>query len=421
MTVPGSLPERPLAASARGLPTSPTRQQAARNRSALSVRFAIDRPPAAVYPMVNFACHRSTMDELRISHDTSGYEVPAALDSIGRLTAACLRQARAMMDTHGLVVLTGLLSDTEAEAGLAQVREVIADPDRARSAFASETDNLYVRRDFCSLPSSAGVIGFAATLAQRLEGVIGEYCGRSRPVLEVATFTSYLGSSHQYIHRDPAGVISMFAALENVSPEQGGTVFAPGTHQYGGADYRHGGGAYAQMELFRTRCNARIFRHNLAKLWAMRGSADAPLAPGELRDRMFSTKWDQHQPNLLRFLTGKNSQFSLRHIGPRTLWRLLRQRAILDARFHLVQVAPRKGTVILYRSDLLHAGPDNCSPRPRRFFGMSIARDIIERKYWHDGYSPHPTLVAEPLTFGDLLAAPSLAAVTEHRPAAMAG
>ena len=67
--------------------------------------------------------------------------------------------------------------------------------------------------------------------------------------------------------------------------------------------------------------------------------------------------------------------------------------------FRLVQTAPRKGTVILYRSDLLHAGPDNRSLHPRRFFGMSIARDVIEHKYWHDGYSPHPTLTGIGVTW----------------------
>lgn len=348
------------------------------------------------------------MDGLRITHDTSAYEVPAALDGAGRLTAACVAQARTMMDTQGLVLLTGLLSDAEVDAGLKLMRQTIADPDRARSAFASETDNHYVRRDFCAMPSSPEVTGFAAMLAQRLEGVIGEYCGRSRSVLEIATFTSYFGSSHQYIHRDPAGVISMFAAVEDVAPEQGGTVFVPGTHQYGGAEYAHGGAAYALMELFRRRANARIFRHNLAKLCAMRRSPEAGLAPGEFRDRVFSTKWDQHQPNLLRFLAGKNSQFSLRHLGPKTLWQLWRKGKTLDALFQPVQAAPRKGTVILYRSDLLHAGPDNRTVRPRRFFGMSIARDIIATKYWHDGYSPHPSLIEQPLTFGDLLAAPPL-------------
>lgn len=348
------------------------------------------------------------MDGLRISHDTTAYDVPAALDAGGRLTAACVAQALAMMDRHGVVVLTGLLSNAEADAGLKLMRETIADPARARSAFASETDNHYVRRDFCSLPSSPEVTGFAAMLAQRLEGVIGEYCGRSRSVLEIATFTSYFGSSHQYIHRDPMGVISLFAAVEDVAPEQGGTVFVPGTHQYGGAEYAHGGAAYGLMELFRRRANARIFLHNLAKLWRMRGSSEARLAPGEFRDRVFSAKWDQHQPNLLRFLTGKNSLFSLRHLGPRTLWQLWRRGNELDALFKPVQVAPRKGTVILYRSDLLHAGPDNRSRQPRQFFGMSIARDHLAPKYWHDGYSPHPTLVADPLSFGDLLEAAPL-------------
>ncbi|WP_158094317.1 phytanoyl-CoA dioxygenase family protein [Erythrobacter donghaensis] len=348
------------------------------------------------------------MKALKVSSDTSALEVPAVLDESGRLAPACVNSALAMMDRHGLVILTGLLSNSEAATGLDLMRRTITDPDRSHSAFASETDNRYLRRDFCSLPSSPEVIGFAAMLAQRLEGVLGEYCGRTRPLLEVATFTSYRGSSHQYIHRDPMGVISLFAAVEDVSAEQGGTVFVPGTHMYGGADNRHGGGAYGQMELLRTRWNARIFRHNLAKVWGMRKDAATPLAPGEFRDRVFSAQWDQHQPNLLRYLTGKNAQFSLRHLGPRTLWRLLRQRRLLDERFPLVQTAPRKGSVILYRSDLLHAGPDNRSLQPRRFFGMSIARDVIEHKYWHDGYSPHPTLTAQPLTFGDLLAAEPL-------------
>lgn len=349
------------------------------------------------------------MSEFRVSSDTSAFEVPAALDARGRLTAACVRQALAKMDSHGLVVLTGLLSDSEADFGLDLMRRTIADPDRSHSTFASETDNHYKRRDFCSLPSSPEVIGFAAMLCRRLEGIYSEFCGRSRPLLEIATFTSYFGCSHQYIHRDPGGVISLFAAVEDVLPEQGGTVFVPGTHLYGGVENGHAGRARALMELFRTRANWAVFRHNLAKLRAMRRSPDAPLAPGELRDRVFSTHWDQHQPNLLRFLTGKNAQFSRRLLSLRTLWQLWRCREELDSLFALVQVAPRKGTVILYRSDLLHAGPDNRSSRPRRFFGMSIARDMIERKYWHDGYSPHPTLAAQPLTLGDLLDAPPAA------------
>lgn len=73
-----------------------------------------------------------------------------------------------------------------------------------------------------------------------------------------------------------------------------------------------------------------------------------------------------------------------------------------------MQAAPRKGTVILYRSDLLHTDPDNRTARPRRFFGMSIARDMNAPKYWHGGYLPQPSLLDHPLTFGDLLAAPPL-------------
>lgn len=356
-----------------------------------------------------------------VSNTTSPFEVPAELDGSGRLTDTCARRAVTMIDTHGLVILTDLLSNAEADAGLALIRATIDDPNRSRSTFASETDNHYVRRDFCSLPSNTQVNGFAATLCQRMEGVLSEYCGRSRPVLEVATFTSYLGSSHQYIHRDPGGVISMFAAVEDVSDEQGGTVFVPGTHLYGGAFNNHGGAAARLMELFRILANWMIFRHNLAKLWRMRQGQGAALAPGEFADRVFSTKWDQHQPNLLRFLLGKNAQFSLKMLGPRTLWDLYRHRAALNEHFTLVQTAPRKGSVILYRSDLLHAGPDNRSPRPRRFFGMSIARDIIERKYWHDGYSPHPTLQAEPLCLGDLLDAPAATHHGAEQPALVAG
>ncbi len=350
------------------------------------------------------------MNKLRVSNDISAFEVPAVLDAQGKLTAQCVRLAVARMDTHGLVVLTDLLSDAEADMGLELMRQTISDPDRSQCSFASETDNLYLRRDFCALPCTPEVIGFAAMLCQRLEGIYTEYCGRSRPLLEVATFTSYLGSSHQYIHRDPSGVISLFAAVEDVSPQQGGTVFVPGTHMYGGAGNHHGGQAYELMELFRIACNWHIFRYNLGKVWAMRSSSEAPLAPGEFADRVFSTKWDLHQPNVLRFVLGKNAQFSLRMLGPRTLWKLYRNRAALGSLFQLVQTAPRKGSVILYRSDLLHAGPDNRSPQPRRFFGMSIARDVIEAKYWHDGYSPHPTLTAHPLRLGDLLDTPPHAA-----------
>lgn len=363
------------------------------------------------------------MNKLKISSDTSAFEVAAVLDEKGKLADRCVRQALAMMDTHGLVILTGLLSDAEADVGLDLIRQTVDDPDRNRCAFASQTDNRYLRRDFCSLSSTPSVTGFAATLCQRLEAVLSAYCGRPHPLLEVTTLTSYLGSSHQYIHRDPSGVISMFAAVEDVSPQQGGTVFVPGTQLFNGTERKHGAEASEMMDLFRTRCNSNILWHNLTKLWGMRKSAEAPLAPGEFFDRVFSKKWDEHQPNLMRFALGKNSQFSLRMLGPGTLWKLDRRRQALDERFSLIQTAPRKGTVILYQSDLLHAGPDNRSPQPRRFFSMSLARDFVEPKLWHAGYSPHPTLTAHPMCFGDLLDCPPLcpplcapSGVTNHQP-----
>ncbi|MFM7348407.1 MAG: hypothetical protein ACKO01_02835, partial [Erythrobacter sp.] len=228
------------------------------------------------------------------------------------------------------------------------VRAALDDPARALCAFASQTDHRHRRRDFCAVPASPEVTAFAATLARRLEGVLSAYCGREHPLLEVTTLTSYLGSSHQYIHRDPAGVISLFAALEDVSEAQGGTVFVPGTQPSGVSGRAHDRQALEAMALCALAWNGRITRHNLAKLWLMRRSKDAPLAPGEFRDRVFSTKWDEHQPNLLRFLLGKNSLFSARMLGPRTLWKLWRRRAELRTRFRLVQTAPRKGTVILY-------------------------------------------------------------------------
>lgn len=343
------------------------------------------------------------MNELKVSNDTSRFEVAAVLDDRGQLTESCVQHALTIMDRHGLVILIDLLSDEEADTGLDLLRQTIDDPDRNRCGFASETDNRYVRRDFCSLPSNQPVNRFAATLCQRLEGIISHYCDRSHPLLEVTTLTSYIGSSHQYIHRDPAGVISLFAAVEDVSDQQGGTVFIPGTHLFGSSQMHKDAQARALMELFRARCNYRILLHNLKKLWGMRGSPATPLAPGEFRDRVFSSKWDEHQPNLLRFVLGKNTQFRLPMLGPRTVWRLFRHRQSLRAKFSLIQTAPRKGTVILYQSDLLHAGPDNRSTVPRRLFSLSIARDAADATLWSEGYAPHPTLTANPVTYGDLL------------------
>lgn len=352
------------------------------------------------------------MSGLKISNDTSIFEVPAVLDARGKLREDCVRQALTMIDTYGFAIFTDLLTPAEADAGLEMVRQAAEDPDRNLCTFASETDNRYKRRDFCSLPSTPFLKSFAGTICQRLEDVLMEYCRPSHQLLEAITLTSYLGSSHQYFHRDPPGVISFFAAFEDISEDQGGTAFFPGTHKYPGIEKRHGGKGLELMDLLLIKINMHIFWHNFRKLWRMRKDEAAPLAPGEFRDRVFSTKWDEYQPNLLRFLLGKNTHLSIGTFRPSTMRKLYRHRKALDQLFSMVRTAPRKGTVIVFRSDVIHAGPDNCSPQPRRLFGMSIARDIIDAEHRYDGYSPHPSLIAEPMCFGDLLACPSLGAVS---------
>ena len=348
------------------------------------------------------------MNGLNISDDTSQFEVAAVLDASGKLTDDCAREAVAKIDTYGFVIFTDLLSHDEADAALRMVRETADDPERNLCTFASETDNRYKRRDFCSLPPTPFLNSFAGTLCQRLEGVISEYCRPSHRLLEAITLTSYQGSSHQYFHRDPPNVLSFFAAFQDVSRDQGGTVFVPGTHKYAGVEKRHGGFGLELMNLFMIRANIRVFAHNFSKLWGMRKGIGGELAPGEFRDRVFSTKWDEYQPNILRFLMNRNTHLSLSTFRPRILRALWRNRAAIRDQFHIVRTAPRKGTVIVFRSDTIHAGPDNCSPEPRRLYGMSISRDIIDPVHLFDGYSPHPELIAEPLTYGDLLAMPPL-------------
>lgn len=190
------------------------------------------------------------MGQLDVSYDTREFEVAAELDQSGRLTPACARQVCKILDEQGFVVIPNLMSEEEAAEGLRLVHDAIDDANREIGAFASQTDIQYRRRDFCPLPSTKPVLTYAAMLCQRLQQVLVEYCGRTRQVLEISTLTSYLGSSHQYIHRDPDGVLCMFAAVDDVSPEQGGTVFVPGTHTYSGADMKHGGKAILFVRLF---------------------------------------------------------------------------------------------------------------------------------------------------------------------------
>lgn len=346
------------------------------------------------------------MVNLEVSYDTQEFEVLPELDENGCLTDSCARQICRILDESGFVVISHLMSDQEASTGLQIVRDSIADPNREMGAFASQTDIRYGRRDFCPLPSTKPVLSYATLLCQRLEKVLGEYCGRTRNILEISTMTSYLGSSHQYIHRDPEGVLCLFAAVDDVSPAQGGTVFVPGTHNYSGADMKYDCNADQLMQLYQILSNIRILRYNLSNLWRMHKAAEPPISWQEFRNRIFSRRFDDHQPNLIRFILGKNSVFDLFSLRPRNLLKLFKHRKILKETFRLVQTTPKKGTVILYRSDMLHAGPDNRSPKPRFFFGMSIARDLIFPERWRNGYAPHSSLVAEPKLLGDLLDKP---------------
>lgn len=339
-----------------------------------------------------------------VSHDTTDYEVAPRLGPDGRLTAASVQSIVQCLDEHGFVVIPRLLSQAETSSGLELVKRAIADPNREAGTFASQTDIRFKRRDFTPLPSNDRVLSFASLLCKRLDKALLEYCGRTRPVLEISTLTSHAGASHQYIHRDPPGVLCMFAAVDDVSSEQGGTVFIPGTHFFNGGEARHGGKANVLMPLIQDRTNARILRYNLAKLRRMHRAGE--LAAGEYKERVFSRRRDNHQPNLLRFLSARNAVFDISAYRPRSLLARWRNREVVDKAFRLVQTAPQAGTVILYRSDMLHAGPDNRTDRPRYFFSMSIARDVMGEKLRNDGYSPHSTLRADPKTLGDLLDMP---------------
>jgi ectoine hydroxylase-related dioxygenase (phytanoyl-CoA dioxygenase family) len=337
---------------------------------------------------------------LDVSYNTQEFEVRAEFDEKGRITHTCTKKICEILDKSGFVIIPHLLSDQEAKTGLKIVNDSIADPNREMSSFASQTDIRYRRRDFCPLPSTKPVISYATMLCQRLENVLGEYCGRTRQVLEISTMTSYFGSSHQYIHSDPEGVLCMFVAVDNVSPTQGGTLFVPGTHKFSGADMQYNGKVSLLMHLYQALSNFRILRYNLTNLWRIRKVVKPPILRKEFIERLFSRCFDNHQPNLARFILGKNAVFSLNFFD---IFNIFRNWKAINETFRLVKTSPEKGTVILYRSDMLHAGPDNQSQSPRFFFGMSIARDIIFPKQWRDGYSPHASLLSQPISLSDLL------------------
>jgi ectoine hydroxylase-related dioxygenase (phytanoyl-CoA dioxygenase family) len=344
------------------------------------------------------------MLDQEVSIDTAKFEVVPELDQDGHLNGKCIQDMCAVLDQHGFVIIPGLLSMAEADGGLRAVQTVLDDPDRERAAFASEIDIKYRRRDFCPLPVKGPLLNLVATLCQRVQGVIAEYCGTRCSVLELSTLTSYRGSSHQYLHRDPDGVIGILVALDDVTPEQGGTVFAAGTHKFCGGEYRFEGRAHKYMEAFRSVLNYRILRYNLVELKRMRNEGGAQVSGQEYHDRVYSRGIsDNHQPNLYQFMFGKNEVFGRSNLSLRSLWRIFRYGKRAEAEFPIVQAAPVKGTVIIYRSDIFHAGPDNQSVDPRYILSLNLARDVAHPELWQIGYAPHSSLIDHPVSIDDLL------------------
>lgn len=162
------------------------------------------------------------------------------------------------------------------------------------------------------MPSSAPVLAFAGLLCRRLEKTLLPDCAGVGQVLEISTLTTYMGASHRYLHRDPLGVICLFAAVDDVAPEQGGTVFVPGSHKY----CEVYPAADRWQRLFRMRGNLGICGRNIRMLWRLRRRAVPANGFKEMVERLFSARSDDHQSNLLRFLSGRNDVFSLFTLAP---------------------------------------------------------------------------------------------------------
>ena len=339
------------------------------------------------------------MLDLDYTFDTEKFEAQTELDENRCLTDKCVTQASDILDKYGFVIIPDLLSSKEADQGMRIIKESINNPNREKGTFASQTDIKYKRRDFCPLPSNNQVLSYSAMLCNRLEHVINKQCSQTSNILEISTLTTYLGASHQYIHSDPDNVLCMFAAVEDVTTEQGGTVFIPSTH----GDTKENK-LRQYMSLYKTFCNLGIFRYNLSRLIPAKNQIKPKISWKEFQKRVFSFNYDNHQPNILRFITGKNPVFSISHLSPRALIYLIMNFKQIKEDFYTVKTTLKKGSVILYRSEMLHAGPDNQSKKPRFFFSMSIARSPLTTKEWRGGYSPHSTLLDNPKMLGDLLA-----------------
>jgi ectoine hydroxylase-related dioxygenase (phytanoyl-CoA dioxygenase family) len=338
---------------------------------------------------------------LRVSYDTDVYEIRDWQTADGALSATAAREICRTIDVHGFALLSDVLSGEESDKLRQEVDGIVSAPSREVASFASQTDSQFRRRNFVALPMSPEILQAAQKLTKRLCKVLSQYTGTSRSLLEVSALISYFGSSHQYLHRDPPGVISIFVALNDIAPGQGGTLFVPDSHQYCGSNEKHGGKADTWLELFRTATNWRVLCHNFKKVWSMRSNNQ--LAPGEFSARTFSNAKDDHQPNLWRFLTARNYHFDIGKLTPVFFLQWLRYRGDIEKEYRLVQLKLRKGSVVVYRSDVLHAGPDNQSSNPRIYFSLSFARDTMGDQIRRSGYTAHPSLLSNPRTLGDLL------------------
>jgi ectoine hydroxylase-related dioxygenase (phytanoyl-CoA dioxygenase family) len=335
------------------------------------------------------------MTRLQVVHASSEFECMAELTESKSLTEACAHSVQEKLDRNGFVIIKNLLTDAEAAVGLELVCSTLGDSQREFSTFASYTDTQHGRRDFCPLPLSAPVKDFSSQLIKRIWPVLGEYCGSSRQVLEISTLTSRMGSSHQFLHRDPPGIISILVAVSDISEAQGGTIFVPGTHFYSGSRRAHSGKNESLSAAYALYVNLHTFFYNVRTILRLRFQGN--LSWRELWDRLFSLKKkDHHQPTWYKFL-------GLLYYGRRHLLSALFQRAKLARLFTRVQLSPSAGTVVMYRSDILHCGPDNRSDTPRHFISVNISRDVIHEDEWSSGYTAHSTLKKSPQNVADFL------------------
>ena len=321
--------------------------------------------------------------------------------SDARSSAERIAAAGKLFDKNGFVIIEGLLTTEEIESARQVVTDTINNDDRQFGDFASQVDIRYGRRDFCPIELSSTSRAVVELLCKRLEPLLTQYCERSDRVMEISTLTSNYGCSHQYLHRDPPGVLCLFLVVDDISVEQGSTAFVPGTDNYSHALDGLGDARKYLVELYRLRGNCAILARNILLLLRLLVTRQL-VSLREFRHRIFSRCKDDHQPNLYTFMTGKNSVFHLLMLHPKKFVRMIRSRSKFRENFKTVYGALPRGAVILYRSEILHAGRDNRTDRARMYFNVNIGVDSNHEKQWSEGgYTPHRGLLEQPLQVGD--------------------